>query len=364
MRIGILEWICGGGLQVNEPALVAKSLLNEGQAMLNAVAQDLIGCGHEVTANIDARLFDRSQFSEFGSRFHTTYSSGFTKELPSGWWKIASEADAALVIAPELSGILQTAISRLAPVCKLLLNCKGEFLAASCDKWLTAERLRTACVNHPATQLACDATESWLQQHRNQSGKWIIKPRDGAGCEAIHLAGEKSVQDALNAIRPGDSNSRMIIQPLHTGTSFSRSAIVDSAGCPHWLPLVTQEFTVGDSMTYCGGRVLSAGNLHFEDTLTGSRYSIERLDEVLNATLGALGQGALGWVGVDLVYNDELNDWMVIEINPRLTTSFSGLSMSHGPGLMERMLQAAQGIKVAIDPTWKTIAFNAAGKPL
>lgn len=108
--------------------------------------------------------------------------------------------------------------------------------------------------------------------------------------------------------------------------------------------------------------MLWVGDSHYEDTLTGNRYSIDRLDEVLNATTAALGQGARGWVGVDLLYSDELNDWVVIEVNPRLTTSFTGLSMSHGPGLMERMLRAGQGLEVAVGSTWKPISFNAAGK--
>lgn len=361
MQIGILEWVCGGGLQATPTAEIAKSLLTEGWAMLNAVAQDFGRCGHDVIANIDARFFDGPQLSGFKSGFRRSSKSGFTKGLPSGWWEIASQADAVIVIAPEFSRILQTAILQLAPVCKLLLNCQGEFLTASCDKWITAQRLQASDVLHPATQLACAATEDWLNQNATASRRWILKPRDGAGCEAIQLHHESTLREALETTRAKDSNSGMILQPFHSGAAFSRSAIIDTSGRAHWLPLVTQEFLAGDALTYTGGRVLVESDLQCADLRAGAQFSIAKLDAVLKATIEALGQGACGWVGVDLLYSDELDDWMVIEVNPRLTTSFTGLSMSYGPGLMQHMLQAGQGLEVAIGTTWKAISFNAAG---
>ena len=329
--------------------------------MFHAVVQDFVSCGHDVTASVDQRLFTESQLTGLGSRFRVSSTVGFTNGLPSNWWEIASTADAVLVIAPEFSNILQTAVAQLAPVCKLLLNCQDPFLASSCDKWLTAQQLKAASVTHPATRLARDATEDWLQKHRNAAGEWIVKPRDGAGCEAIRLLDQYSLKEALRELQQSDLATKLLLQPCEVGDSFSRSAIVDFTGHSHWLPLVTQEFTEGDSMTYCGGQVLSVGDGYYENRLSGRRYAIDRLNAVLNATLAALGQGARGWVGVDLLYSDEWDDWIVIEVNPRLTTSFTGLSRSYGQGLMEQMLLSGLGREVAIRPTWKTVPFKANG---
>ncbi|MDX1926710.1 MAG: ATP-grasp domain-containing protein, partial [Pirellulaceae bacterium] len=275
----------------------------------------------------------------------------FLNDLPASWWNLANEADAVVVIAPEFSSILQNAISKLMPVCKLLLNCSGHFLENTCDKWLTAQRLSVKQIYHPATQLVTEVNAHWLEQHRSETGRWIIKPRDGAGCDAIQVVDDDSLQSVLNIIRSTDSQSRMILQPLHQGNAFSRSAIVGAAGNSHWMPLVTQEFMVGNSMTYCGGKVL----------LTSDSPSLPQLDKVLEATVEALGRGACGWIGVDLLYSHVSNDWMVIEINPRLTTSFTGLSAAYGSGLMEQMLRAVRGMEVCVNPTWKSIAFDAAG---
>ncbi len=361
LKIGILEWICGGGLLDIAPSQVPESLLREGWAMLSTVAQDFTSCGHEVISSVDARSLERLHLSASELQFEPTFISGFQDDLPSSWWAIAADSDVVVVIAPEFSNILRTAVSKLSRVCSLLLNCSGDFLAASCDKWLTAQRLSAAGISHPATQLACDVTKDWIEQHRNQSGRWIIKPRDGAGCDAIQLVNDECIHEALSAIRSSDLNSRMMLQPLHNGAAFSRSAIVDFAGYAHWLPLVTQEFSITESIVYRGGRVLDVGHWCYEGLLNGRRYSIDQLNEVLNATVGSLGPGALGWVGVDLLYSDELNDWLVIEVNPRLTTSFTGLRLSYGTGLMEQMLRGGRGQGVAIDREWKSIAFDSAG---
>lgn len=360
MRIGILEWICGGGLQNWELDAIDESLLTEGWAILNAVAQDFEDCGHEVLSSIDSRLVSRLYSPDRMSKFQFARNTGFTDELPSTWWDIAAKADAIVVIAPEFSNILQAAVAKLEPVCKLLLNCRGDFLAATCDKWLTAQRLAAAGINHPATQRVRDASESWLEQHRAESHLWILKPADGAGCEAIQLVRDEHISSVLESLR--SSHAGLLIQPFHTGIAYSRSAIVDSVGKPCWLPLVTQEFRVTDSMEYRGGQVLRMSENDYEDTSTNKRYSIEALDEVLDATLRSFGAGVRGWVGVDLIYSDALNDWMVIEVNPRMTTSFTGLRVSYGPGLMEQMLRAGQDIECSVGGLWKPIAFNSSGK--
>jgi tyramine---L-glutamate ligase len=361
LKIGILEWICGGGLHETDPMQIAGSLLDEGQAMLSAVAQDYLNCGYEVITCVDTGLVDTglvnaglvNRLRLFGSnsRIRVTQSAGFLNDLPSNWWSIADEVDAVVLIAPEFSSILQNAISKLSPICKLLINCGGHFLENTCDKWLTAQQLGMAQIHHPATQLVTAVTDRWLEQHRGETGKWIIKPRDGAGCDAIQVVEDDAVQSVLTLMRSTDLHSRMILQPLHQGSAFSRSAIVDAAGIAHWMPLVTQEFMVSGSMTYRGGRVL----------LASESPSLPQLDKVLESTFEALGSGARGWVGVDLLYSDALNDWMVIEVNPRLTTSFVGLSAACGAGLMEQMLRAARGMEVCINPTWNSVAFDAAG---
>ena len=353
MRIGVLEWICGGGLQTVPSESIPHSLQREGKAMLHAVADGFRSAGHEVVLSIDARFFSQAERREIAEHFSVFESSVIDKAelrdgLPGTWWAIAESVDVVLVIAPEFSNILQSAVQQLSTASRPLMNCTGEFLNASCDKWLTAECWRRAAVPHPATQLQSQVTAEWLDEHRLGSGKWIIKPRDGAGCEGITVVDELELEKTLAAYRVKDSTDNYIIQPFHSGKSFSRSAIVDAVGGVHWLPLVTQELLIAESIAYRGGAV------QLETRVVGD----------LDRALHALGSGALGWVGFDLVHCEVTGQWLVIEANPRLTTSFVGLSQSYGAGLAEQLLRACTGGKVELAGNWRSLMFDSSGKEL
>ena len=88
MRIGILEWICGGGLHGTSPEQIPESLLNEGWAMLQAVLEDCASFGHEVTTTVDPRLFTQSQLTRLESRFQVSSKVDVTTVLPSSWWEL------------------------------------------------------------------------------------------------------------------------------------------------------------------------------------------------------------------------------------------------------------------------------------
>lgn len=75
---------------------------------------------------------------------------------------------------------------------------------------------------------------------------------------------------------------------------------------------------------------------------------LRQLDDLLNSALDALGPGAFAWLGFDLLYATREQRWLVIEANPRLTTSFAGLAVASGHGLMDRVLRACSGKSI----TW------------
>ena len=71
--------------------------------------------------------------------------------------------------------------------------------------------------------------------------------------------------------------------------------------------------------------------------------------ETLNKTTQSK---ARGWVGVDMILgscNDGRDD-RVLEINPRLTTSFVGLSRAQERGLTQLLLDHAKGREVHVTP--------------
>ena len=71
--------------------------------------------------------------------------------------------------------------------------------------------------------------------------------------------------------------------------------------------------------------------------------------ETLNKTTQSK---ARGWVGVDMILGscNDGHDDRVLEINPRLTTSFVGLSRAQERGLTRLLLDHAKGREVHVTP--------------
>ena len=74
----------------------------------------------------------------------------------------------------------------------------------------------------------------------------------------------------------------------------------------------------------------------------------ERAIDIARRAIDAV-DGLRGYVGVDLILSDDGDK--VIEINPRLTTSYIGLKALSADNLMERLLQVVRGEPVA-EPRW------------
>ncbi|MEZ6135507.1 MAG: ATP-grasp domain-containing protein [Pirellulaceae bacterium] len=342
MRVAVLEWICGGGMSHIPSSHIPNSLRREGAAMLACLQRLLAAGGCQVASALDERFFDCESWSANVELTTVKIQCERRADLiPEAWFEIANSADLTLVVAPEFDRILENCISQLAFSGCRLLNCSGEFLTAASDKWLTSQRLLAAGIAHPPTLRfdafkQTDANEVVLRSVAGfwQTDRWIVKPRDGAGCEQVSVCSIAELQR-----HPHRGSSHFVVQPLIDGLALSCSAIVDGERTEQttdapvaslrneagpqllrresdrratWLPLFTQEFT--PEMQYCGG-VLADGGIR-------SKCPTDMLDQ----TLTALGVGARGWVGVDLLYRSQDARWIVIEVNPRCTTSIVGVS--------------------------------------
>lgn len=366
MRIVVLEWISGGGLTATPIEQIPISLRSEGWAMLQQVALGLARCGYAVEVCLDSRWRSTASGQQLAQQCSVTSVSQWKQELPEHWCTLACECDLAIVIAPEIDGLLERVLDQLQTAGARLANCRSPFLRAACDKRLTAELLVEFGVLHPATCPLSDLTDAWLDQHESSSGRWMMKPYDGAGCDALKIFSGQDLRGSYPSLKCTSHANRAIIQPFVEGTSYSRSAIVDRAGDWHWLPLVTQDFeqvsaaangTSGMELKYLGGRVLPSDAASYLDAHAGLRFNIDVLNQTLTHAVTALGAGAMGWVGVDLVYSD--GAWIVIEINPRLTTSMLGLARASHDRVLDQLVRACVGQRVVLDETLPETRFRA-----
>lgn len=353
MRICVLEWIHGGGVHRCRPEEVPVGLREEGWAMLECLCHEFFSAGHEVFTIIDGRLVSEWQWQTLSSHgigvvgfaeshSHSAPDSDASTALDvvlECWRRLAVTCDLTLVVAPEINGILHQCITELVDCGVRVLNCTGGFLRAASDKRLTAELLVNRKIPHPETWTAKEFPVDQLMR----AERWCVKPRWGAGCEGLRIYHANQLKLSLPQIR-GQPHS--LIQPWVEGGAFSMSAAIDFEGQVHWSPLVTQELIVEkpseswETLCYRGAKLV--------DNCVAS----SDLSEMLGATLDALGgfrvcgqlqaavspschldldksatgkrpagrREALGWVGFDLVL-DNRQQWTVIEVNARLTTS-------------------------------------------
>lgn len=381
--IAVLEWICGGGLLAVPPAQIDSGLRSEGWLMLNTLVDGLASAGMKVCVQLDTRLtapgrlHPATHVVEVPSH---NYRLPPTDELlPPGWADLASACDYVWIIAPEIEGQLPRIIERLQGGGHKLLNCHGDFLRNSCDKRLTAQCLTAAGIPHPSTRPLEQIDEAWLDAsaatatgssaHAAQAWEegWIIKPAAGAGGSGQRgVTREQLLQAAWGSAAPAEyagqllESSRQLVQPWLPGRPASCSVIVDTFGKRHWLPVVSQDFLEPEStQAHQQASLDPAQALWSPPRYVGCTYPCRELPadpphELLDAVLDALGAGAYGWVGIDLLYDARCRTWTVIEVNARCTSSLVGLAPAYRGKLVPDIFNLLNGTVDRLSASFKS----------
>jgi tyramine---L-glutamate ligase len=342
VKIAVLEWICGGGMS-NVPAHeIPGSLRQEGAAMLHALLQAFRDSNCHVTTAIDERALGVRAWQADEILPVRTSVELIENIVPAEWVRLAADSDFSIVIAPEFSGVLETSLSVLRDANSSLLNCSGAFLCNTCDKLKTARNLLASDIAHPATLRLDEVKSSDFDSLFTQ--EFVVKPRDGAGSDRIEICSLESLAERRLAV----GAEHFIVQPKLDGNAFSCSAVVDRTGACHWLPLVCQD--LDQHLKYHGGRIANEA------------MQMKRPLEMLARSVAAMGARAWGWIGVDLLYDCKTEAWVVIEINPRFTTSVIGLStiLKHGLGalLRDAFLGQCNSVEVQV----QDMRFTAGGE--
>jgi predicted ATP-grasp superfamily ATP-dependent carboligase len=144
-------------------------------------------------------------------------------------------------------------------------------------------------------------------------GCWVLKPDRGVGCIGARLIrGQRMLADAVADLP--DFEDR-VLQSYLSGQAASLSLLVGN-GQVELLGCNVQRIVLDDDQFILLGCEVNG--------LRCERLAYEQLGR---AVVDAL-PGLWGYVGVDLAITDE--GPIVLEVNPRLTTSYIGLSESLG----------------------------------
>ncbi len=366
MKILVLEYITGGGM-VGKP--LPGELAKGGEAMLQALVADL-ALLPQVTLRVlrDNRLppltvkncspicFTHPSYWGIASvgvggldgrhqvlreEFTTSHGSNTpaAKEIPSRqifrpvknnaieiapiasprqWqenWRAGLDwAEAVWIVAPETNGILYGLATDVLAANKYLLGCHPEAIRICSDKLVTGAVLEKGGVDSVPGCLA--------QEFKNQfPPPWIIKPRNDVGCEGI-----RRVQS--RAELAGYQGQDWILQPYIAGETLSLSAIFAGGGA--LLLTVNRQHLAwqGESL------VLEACSVNISDT---DKNSFQRLC----AKIARLIPGLWGYVGIDLIRSKDR--FFVVEINPRVSLSYTGIRLALGINVAEWVVWLAKG---------------------
>jgi predicted ATP-grasp superfamily ATP-dependent carboligase len=332
MRIFLYEWATGGGL-VEEPGPIPASLLREGTAMIGALAADLSRIpDFRVVALRDPRLVQLA----LGSCEVVDVLSRFShdEELE----RQAARADATILIAPEFDRILWKAAHRVTSAGGRLVSPSPEFIRIAADKQRTCDVLQAAGVSMPVGRVL----ESDEPLPSDFPYPAVVKPVDGAGSQDTYFV--RAAHDA-----PPAYAWRRRMERFVPGMAAS-VAILSGPNGQVALEPCKQRISDDGRLRYLGGELPLAPGL------------AERARSLAERAVAAL-PAAVGYIGVDLVLGRELSgsEDYVIEVNPRLTTSYVGLRAAAKENLAEAMWLTASGEVRPIDFADRPIEFDPSG---
>lgn len=228
--------------------------------------------------------------------------------------------DLAWVVAPETGGLL--AGLRRVVADRRWLGCSSAAIDVAASKHATLQCLRAAGIATPDGIGGAPSS--------SDGDAWIVKPDDGCGATEVrrHVGLASALADRDERRR---HHQRAIVERWVDGEPLSITLLC-SAGRAEVLSLNRQRIQVGPD-----------GRLAFDGVVIGPVPGgrQEALAALANRILGAL-PGLAGIVGVDLVWHP-LRGPVAIEINPRLTCAYVGLSAMLGRNLAGEVLAQHAG---------------------
>ncbi len=345
VRIFLYEFVTGGGWYERGAEAASESLVAEGSAMLESLAADLSAIpGVNVDVLRDVRC---PGLALSGCTIHEV---GSLREEQRVFVECARSADWSVVIAPEFCGYLAARCRKVETCGGRLLGPNSELVALASDKHATALHLASHGVRVPVG-ISLGPSAALPEDFHYPA---VLKPRDGAGSQGVEFierpAGKRTA-----------SGSLWRLEQFCPGTPASVAFL---CGQQRTLPLVPCLQLLSDDgrFTYRGG------SLPIEPQLSDRAVDLSlRAVEALAGSEDAGradSNGLVGYVGVDLILGDDPSGKLdtVIEINPRLTTSYVGLRALFDGNLAAAMLGVAEG--QAVELCWKTgsIDFETSGE--
>jgi predicted ATP-grasp superfamily ATP-dependent carboligase len=339
LNLLIYECVSGGYTDKK----ISASIISEGYGMLRSLISDLKTAGHQVTTLLDSRLCSFNPPMEAVE----TVSVSSSKELVEKLRKLSSTADAVYVIAPESGQVLEKLVELVESSGGTSLNCYIDSIKLASNKMNTYETLDNKKVKVPETVLLDihEKTGDIKQLIRDWGYPVVFKPLDGVGCYGSSLIRDESdIAVAVKKVAQDSLSDNFIVQKFVKGRDVSVSVFStgdEAMAVTLNRQLITLAPPDGKSR-YHGGAVPFNHRLEMEALKTAQR-AVKSI------------RGLKGYVGVDMVLAKD--GPVVMEVNPRLTTSYIGLRKAAGFNPAQAILNATFGGKLPENIQTRGYAF-------
>lgn len=324
-KIFVCEFITGGGFNHSD---LHQELANQGQLMRDALLHNLSHLPYQVYTTVDARLM-------LPTNCEIYKIIDADVDVWQVWEEAIEAANAVWLIAPETDGYLEKITALALKHKKIILGCGLNSVIACSLKSVMFQLLKEAGI---ATLQTCSFSE-W---QKTMGCKWLAKPDDGAGCEETVCY--DNANDLERWLRLNNKLETHVIQPY-------------LAGCPASISCVMHH---GQAyMLSCNKQLIEKENnkLRYKGCVVNGMRAYWHAFEMLANKIAQVLPDLAGYVGIDVIVGNadmQQKQITVVEINPRLTTSYVALNEATGLNSAELIvnLLTQQGF------AWPVIAQN------
>lgn len=305
MKLLVFEFFSGGGFV--EGAI--SGLIGEAYAMLRYIVEDFREAGFEVYTTLDHRIAKIvPPLRAHQVKVVSSWDLDFFRDL-------LGDVDAVFLIAPETDNVLYSLASEVVKAGAKLFGPLPSAIELTTDKSKlldVAEKLGLKVPRHSLSKTSSSAA-SVEKTVQGIGYPVVFKVLDGAGSEGLSLVSRADeIPQAMEKIRRVSNRDLFLVEEFVPGVDASVS-LLSNGEKAFPLSLNFQYVKVrgpNEESIYEGGYVPLKHKLKeqaFEDT--------KNLVENIN--------GLQGYVGVDVKLSEE--GVTILEVNPRLTTSYLGL---------------------------------------
>ena len=325
-KIFIFEFVSGGGFN---QVIIPSSLFCEGFGMLRSIIADFKLLNFEISILIDHKISFLSKYLRADYIEQVSSQDNYIKKFK----KCVKEAEFCFIIAPEFSNILYDLTKIVKDGDKKLLSIDLKGIELGTSKIKTYEFFKANNINTPKTYLIPvkdgKLDEDFIMQKFNElKSPIVIKPDDGVGAENIYyLENKTQLSDLLYKNKVG-AERIYILQEFIEGDDLSVSLIgISNQENPIILAVNSQDINIK--------------NTKLESEYFGGYTPVENNDQISKRIAEVLKKSDLSnfnsYFGIDFIRKKD-GTLYIIEINPRLTTSYIGLKNVLNYNLVEIIL--------------------------